>query len=313
MATRPATLKKLLADDEAEGQVPIDPSSVDAEPLLHGVKFSWASRDGVSFGPKGAKLPFGSLRLDVGAAIATAEGAPASAAASVNGFVELAPEVEFSYDGRNRDHFLGLSGDWTAQWELKGRAAGGVKQRIPFAKLHADPVIQVGPVPVVVNLDLTLYIQVEADGRITLDIAQNVTGDFRVGAGYTPGKGWAPVSTSDVKSSPVNATVTAAGRAQTALGAEASVGLYGMVGITADFAPYLRGDAAVTATASSKGTASVVGTLALHGGFDLSGDLQLQLSIFGTPVFTYRIPLGRLHREWPLASSEGGATASPST
>jgi hypothetical protein len=167
-------------------------------------------------------------------------------------------------------------------------------------------------VPVVVNLDLTLYIQVEADGRITLNVEQKVTGDFRVGADHTPAKGWAPVSTSDVKTSPVKATVTAAGQAQTALGAEASVGLYGMVGITADFAPYLRGEASATVTAATTGIASVVGALTLHGGFDLSGDLQLQLSIFGTPAFTYRIPLGRLHREWPLASSGGGATAAPS-
>jgi hypothetical protein len=312
VTTRPATLRALLADDKAEGQVPIDPAAMEAEPLVQGVKVSWAGARGTTFGPKGAKLPLGSLRLDVGAAIATAEGAPASAAASVNGYVELAPEVEFSYNGSTRDHFLGLTGDWTAQWALKGRAAGGVKQRIPFAKLHADPVIQVGLVPVVVNLDLTCYIQVEADGRITLDVEQKVTGDFRVGAGYTSAEGWSPESTSHVKSSPVNTTVTAAGRAQSTFGAEASVGLYGMAGVMADFAPYLRGDASATATASTKGKASVVGTWALHGGFNLSGNLQFQLSIFGTPVFSHSIPVGRLHREWRLAGGEGGATATPS-
>jgi len=309
--TRPASLKALLADDTARGEVPIDPSSVDTEPLLQGVKVSWAAKGGQRFGPKGAKLPLGSLRLDVGAAIATAEDAPATAAASISGFVELAPEVEFAYNGDSSRHFLGLTGDWTAQWSLRGRAAGGVEKRIPFAKLHADPVIQVGPVPVVVNLDLTFYLQVEADGRITLDVEQNVTGEFRVGAGYTPAKGWGPVSTSHVKSSPVEAKVTAAGQAQSVLGAEASVGLYGMAGVLADFAPYLRGEASGSAAASTKGTASAVGTWAVHGGFDLSGHLQFQLSVFGTPVFEHRIPLGRLHREWPLAGGGVGATASP--
>ncbi|MGW7370304.1 hypothetical protein ACWGI8_44570, partial [Streptomyces sp. NPDC054841] len=314
VSTKPATLSALLADDKAEGEVPVDPSTFDVEPLVKGVKLSWAKTGGVTFGPSGAKLPLGSLRLDVGAALATPEDAPVSAAASVSGYVQLAPQVEFSYDGSANGQagkpgpdgaFLGMTGDWSAQWALKGRASAKATQRLPFAKLHADPVIQVGPVPVVVNLDLTCYLQIEADGRITLDVQQSVKGDFRVGGSYAPFKGWTPVSTSEVKGTPVTATVTAAGRAKAAMGAEASVGLYGMVGLAADFAPYVRGEGEVTATASTDGTASVTGSWAVHGGFDLSGNLQLQLSIFGTPIFQKRIPLGSLHREWPLASGKG--------
>jgi hypothetical protein len=313
VATKPATLGALLADDTADGEVPVDPSTMDVEPLVKGVKFSWAKPGGVTFGPNGAKLPLGSLRLDVGTSIATAEDAPVSAAASVSGHVQLAPQVEFSYDGSSgglvpRSAFLGLTGDWDAQWQLKGRAAGSVKQRIPFAKLHADPIIQVGPVPVVVNLDLTCYIQVEADGRVTLDVEQKVKGDFRVGGEYAKSEGWHPVSTFEVTGTPVKASLTAAGQAKAALGAEASVGLYGMVGVSADFAPYVRGEAAVSAQASSDGKASVVGSWAVYGGFDLSGNLQLQLSIFGTPLFSHRIPLGSLHREWTLVSGKGGAS-----
>ncbi|MEU6703090.1 hypothetical protein [Streptomyces wuyuanensis] len=312
--TAPTTLSTLLADDKADGQVPVDPSTVDVEPLVEGVKVSWARTGGATFGPSGSKLPLGSLRLDVGAALATADDAPVSAAASLSGFVQLAPQVEFSYDGSANGQsgrpapgsaFLGMTGDWTAQWALKGRASAKATQRIPFAKLHADPVIQVGPVPVVVNLDLTCYLQVEADGRITLDVRQDVQGDFRVGGAYAPGDGWTPVSTSDVESTPVRTTVTAAGRAKATLGAEASVGLYGMVGLTADFAPYLRAEAEARADAATDGTASLTGTWALHGGFDLSGSLQLQLAIFGTPILQHRIPLGSLHREWPLASGKG--------
>ncbi|MFD5429303.1 hypothetical protein [Streptomyces sp. NPDC127084] len=317
--TKPTTLNAVLDDDKADGEVPVDPSTMDVEPLVKGVKFSWAKPGGITFGPNGAKLPLGSLRLDVGTSIATAKDAPASAAASVSGFVQLSPQVEFSYDGSGngkvgkstpRGAFLGLTGDWDAQWQLKGRASGEVKQRIPFAKLHADPVIQVGPVPVVVNLDLTCYIQVEADGRITLDVEQKVNGDFRVGGSYSRADGWKPVSTSEVKGTPVTATVTAGGQAKAVLGAEASVGLYGLVGVSAEFAPYLRGEAAATATASSNGKASIVGSWALYGGFDLNGNLQLQLSIFGTPIFTKRIPLGSLHREWTLVSGKGSASTS---
>ncbi|WP_406503116.1 hypothetical protein [Streptomyces sp. NBC_00212] len=44
------------------------------------------------------------------------------------------------------------------------------------------------------------------------------------------------------------------------------------------------------------------GSRALYGGFDLSGQLHFQLSLFGTPVIEHRIPLGTLNREWSLAS-----------
>ncbi|MFJ9648388.1 hypothetical protein ACWEPM_16400 [Streptomyces sp. NPDC004244] len=306
--TAPTTLASVLNDDKADGKVPVDPSAVTVEPLMKGVTFSWAKTGGMKFGPEGAKLPLGNLRLDVNAPIETAPGAPVSAGASVAGFVQLAPTVEFAYDGSGgvgpRTAFLGMSGDWASQWSLKGHAAAstGSPKRIPFAKLHAAPVIQVGPVPVVVNLDLTCYVQVEADGRVTLEVKQDVKGDFRVGGSYATGKGWTPVSTSDVKSTPVKAEVTASGKVKGALGAEASIGLYGAVGVSADFAPYLRGEAEAKASASTDGKTSVSGAWALYGGFDLSGNLQLQLSLFGTPLFERKIPLGSLNREWPLVS-----------
>ncbi len=308
--TASTPLSSVLKDDKANGKIPVDPASVTVEPLMKGVTFSWAKSQGVRFGPEGAKLPLGNLRLDVNAPIETAPDAPVSAGAAVTGFVQLAPTVEFSYDGSGgsgpRSAFLGMSGDWSSQWTLKGHAAAstGAPKRLPFAKLHSAPVIQVGPVPVVVNLDLTCYVQVEADGRVTLDVSQDVKGDFRVGGSYATGKGWTPVSTSAVKSSPVKAAVTATGRVKGALGAEASVGLYGAVGVTADFAPYLRGEADAKASASTDGKTSVSGSWALYGGFDLSGNLHLQLSLFGTPVFERRIPLGSLNREWPLVSGK---------
>ncbi|MFD0265066.1 hypothetical protein ACFVGY_00510 [Streptomyces sp. NPDC127106] len=311
--TAPTTLASVLNDDKADGKVPVDPSSVTVEPLMKGVDFSWAKTGGLKFGPEGAKLPLGNLRLDVNAPIETAPGSPVSAGASVSGFVQLAPTIEFAYDGSGgvgpRTAFLGMSGDWSSQWSLKGHAAAstGSPKRIPFAKLHAAPVIQVGPVPVVVNLDLTCYVQVEADGRVTLEVSQDVKGDFRVGGSYATGKGWTPVSTSAVKSTPVKAEVTASGKVKAALGAEAAIGLYGAVGVSADFAPYLRGEAEAKASASTDGKTSVSGAWALYGGFDLSGNLQLQLSLFGTPLFERKIPLGSLNREWPLVS---GRTAS---
>ncbi|ELP65531.1 hypothetical protein ACKI1I_15200 [Streptomyces turgidiscabies] len=325
VVTKTAELNSVLGESKAEGDVPVDPSTIDVDPLVEGVKVSWAKTGDLTFGPEGARLPLGSLRIDVGAAIATAEGAPASASASVHGFVQLAPEVAFSYDGSGSGTgsapggaFLGLTGDWASKWSLKGRAAGttttdGKPLRVPFAKLHADPVIYAGPIPIVVNLDLVCYFQVAADGKVTVDVEQDLKGDFRVGGTFSWTKGWTPVSESAMTGTPLNVNVAATGDVKASLGAEASIGLYGTVGISADLAPYLRVEADASAGGSSDGTGSASGSWALYGGVDLSGALQIQLTIFGTPIFQQRIPLGELHREWPLAKGEAAATTAPAT
>ncbi|MEU1406792.1 hypothetical protein ABZ471_31345 [Streptomyces sp. NPDC005728] len=313
--TEPATLNALLGDDTAKGTVPVDPSSFAVDKLLPDVKVSWSKAGDVHVGPKGATVPLGSLRLDVGAKVPTSEGAPVSAGASVSGFVQVAPQVDFNYGGTGTDAapgsaYLGVSGAWTSGWAVKGRAAAatGTPLRIPFAKLHADPVLQVGPVPVVVNLDLTCYVQISGDGHVTVDVEQSLKGDFKAGGTFGPGKGWTPVSSADMTSTPVRASLTTAGTVKTALGAEASVGLYGTVGLTADLAPYLRGEASGTVTASSDTPgAKTEGVWGVYGGVDLSGTLRIQLSIFGTPVIQRSVPLGSLHREWKLA---GGSLSS---
>ncbi|MCC3775574.1 hypothetical protein K6I33_006766 [Streptomyces sp. UNOB3_S3] len=313
--TAPATLDALLGDSEAKGSVPVDPSAVKVVPLLPGVKVSWAKPDGVHVGPQGAKVPLGNLRLDVGASIPTPPGSPVKAEASAAGYVQLAPEVDFSYNGKGVGSTggpgtasLALSGDWSSAWELKGQAVATTADKpikLPFAKLHADPVIQVGPVPVVVNLDLTCYLQVDAEGKISVDVKQELKGDFKVGGSYTWGKGWTPISSSQMNATPVTATASAAGKVKATLGTEASVGLYGAVGVSANLAPYLRAEAEGTATASSNGSASASGKWAAYGGVDLTGALQAQLKIFGTPLFERRIPVDILHREWKLAGGEG--------
>ncbi|WP_217552907.1 hypothetical protein [Streptomyces sp. GbtcB6] len=306
--TEPATLDALLGDDTAKGTVPVDPAAFDVDKLLPDVKVSWSRSADAHVGPEGATVPLGSLRLDVSTEVPAPEGSPASAAASVSGFVQVAPQVDFAYGGAGTgtapgSAYLGVSGDWDSGWAVKGRAAAtATPLRIPFAKLHADPVLQVGVVPVVVNLDLTCYLQVSGDGKITVDVEQNLKGDFKAGGTFGTAQGWTPVSSSTMTSTPVRTSVTTAGSVRTTLGAEASVGLYGSVGVTADLAPYLRGEATgtVTATSATPG-ADVQGAWNLYGGVDLSGTLRLQLSVFGTPVLERGIPLGALHREWKLA------------
>nr|WP_055495437.1 hypothetical protein [Streptomyces sp. TP-A0356] len=318
--TAPTTLDTLLGDDRAKGAVPVDPSSFAVERLLPDVQVSWTGRGDVHSGPKGTKVPLGSLRVDVRAGVPTAPGAPVSADATVGGYVQVAPEVDFSYGGGGSgaaarqagpaSAYLGVSGDWTSRWYLKGRAAASVKPvRLPFAKLHADPVLQVGAIPVVVNLDLTCYLEVSGDGSATVSIEQDLKGGFKAGGTFGPAKGWTPVNESTMTSTPVRASLSASGNVKAALGAQATVGLYGAVGVTADLAPYLRGEASATATAATGSaaspTAAAVGSWGVYGGVDLSGALQLQLSVFGTPVLQRTIPLGTLHREWKLA--EGAA------
>ncbi|MFI6488779.1 hypothetical protein [Streptomyces sp. NPDC050564] len=314
--TAPTTLDTLLGDDDAKGSVPVDPASFDVERLLPDVKVSWAKTGDIHSGPEGTKVPLGSLRVDVGAKVGTATGAPASAKASVSGFVQVAPEVDFSYGGDSAGSgpgaaYLGVSGDWTSRWAVKGRAAASAEPvRVPFAKLHADPVLQVGPIPVVVNLDLTCFFQIGADGSVTVDIEQDLKGDFKAGGTFGPAKGWMPVNESHMTSSPVRSAVTAVGNVKASLGAEATVGLYGTVGVTADLAPYLRGEAAgsLDATSATGATAKTgvgaSGAWAVYGGVDLTGTLRIQLSIFGTPVLQHSIPLGTLHREWKLADGK---------
>ncbi len=317
--TAPTTLDALLGDDDAKGSVPVDPASFDVDRLLPDVKVSWAKTGNVHAGPEGAKVPLGSLRIDVGARLGTAAGAPAEASASVSGFVQVAPEVDFSYGGGAAGSgpgaaYLGVSGDWTSKWALKGRAAASADPvRVPFAKLHADPVLQVGPIPVVVNLDLTCYFQIAADGSVTVDVEQDLKGDFKAGGTFGTAEGWTPVDESHMTSSPVRTSVTAAGRVKASLGAEATVGLYGTVGVTADLAPYVRAEAAGafgsnsaaasggSADSAAKAGAGSGGSWSVHGGVDLTGTLRVQLGVFGTPILQRSIPLGTLHREWTLA------------
>ncbi|MFJ4786809.1 hypothetical protein [Streptomyces sp. NPDC088794] len=301
--TEPAALDSVLGDETAKGSVPVAPAAFDVDKLLPDVDVSWSRTADVHVGPEGATVPLGSLRLDVRADIPSPADAPVSAKASVSGYAQIAPQVDFTYGGEGTgtapaSAYLGVSGDWTSGWALKGRAAAttGTPLRIPFAKLHADPVLQVGPVPVVVNLDLTCYLQISGDGSVTVDVQQDIKGDFKAGGTFGIAQGWTPVNSSDMTSTPVRTSLSTAGNVKAALGAEASVGLYGAVGVVADLAPYVRGEASATFPAPTA-------TWAVYGGVDLTGTLRLQLSIFGTPVFRQDIPLGALHREWKLAGT----------
>lgn len=104
------------------------------------------------------------------------------------------------------------------------------------------------PVPVVVNLHLTCCIQVSGDGRNTVDVEQSLQDDLEAGGTFGLVRCWTPVSSSDMTSTAVHTSVTTAGSRRAALGAQATVGLYGSAGVVADLAPCVRGEGTGTVT-----------------------------------------------------------------
>ncbi|WP_051813647.1 hypothetical protein [Kitasatospora sp. MBT63] len=308
VATRPATLPELLGGAEADGQVAVDPHAITITPLVKDFKLSFG-QDG-----NGAKADAsGTLGLDLNAPLPLPAGATAAASASLR----LHPAVHFAYHGARagepRTASIGFDLGAQGQWKLSGELAKGTGTplRIPVAELHANPVLTVAGLPVVVNLGLTCFLEVGADGKVTVDAEQEFTGAWSVHADYAGGKGWKPVTdAADTKVSAVRAHFAGQASVRAGLGADVSVGLYDAVGVEATVEPYLRSEVNGSAVLETGGAApKVQGSWALYGGVDLTGALLAHLKIFGTPVAEKRLPLPVFHREWPLASA--GTSAAP--
>ncbi|MFG2194741.1 hypothetical protein [Streptomyces sp. NPDC048639] len=306
VSTEPANLTELFGNARAEGDVPVDPDAWKVEPLVAGLDVSRRAADGEQRSARGIEGGFGlgTLRIDLDAPLPLPPAGDGGKAPDVElgGFVELSPEVAFSYHRRSAldlapaNASIRLAGPYRAGWRMDGDLALGKAIRVPFARLTARPVINVGPVPVVVNLGLTLSYEVTASGKVTVRLDQEVRGQVTVGARYSAEEGWEPDVQADGKATPVTMKVTGKGEARAAIATEASVGLYDSVGISATFAPYLR--ATAEGTASKRGAAGAWG---LYGGVRLDGALHARLAVFGTPLGEYRIPIPLYSREWPIA------------
>ncbi|MFE3498879.1 hypothetical protein [Kitasatospora sp. NPDC059160] len=305
LTTRPATLTELLGGTEADGQVPIDVHGIQVTPLVKDLKAT-AGIDG-----NGVKADAsGTLGIDVKAPVPLPEGASLDA----SGSLQLHPAVHFAYHGAQatspRTASIGFDLGAQAHWKVTGdvaRNTGAAPIRVPFAKLQASPVLTVAGLPVVVNLGLTCYLEVSADGQVHLETEQDATGTWAVRADYTGGKGWTPVTSADTKVSPVHVRLNGKASVRAALGVEASVGLYDTVGVQAAVAPYLsaKADGSLAVDLPGKGP-EVKGSWALVGGVDLNGALTAHLKIFGTPLFEKSLPFPPFHKEWPLLT--GSAT-----
>ncbi|MEV7026843.1 hypothetical protein, partial [Kitasatospora sp. NPDC093558] len=281
-------------------RVAVDPHGIKVTPLVKDLK----ATVGADLGGVRADAS-GTLEVDVNAPIPLPEGASVAA----TGSLQLHPAVHFAYHGAAagspRTASIGFDLGANAHWKVTGdlaRNTGAAPVRLPFAKLQASPVLTVAGLPVVVNLGLTCYLEISADGQIHVEAEQEATGTWSVRADYTGGKGWAPISdASDTKVSPVHLRLNGKAGVRAALGAEASVGLYDTVGVETTVAPYLSAKAEGSLNADVPGgTPQAQGSWSVVGGIDLNGALTAHLKVFGTPIIEGKLPLPPFHREWPL-------------
>ncbi|MFE7589371.1 hypothetical protein ACFU6K_08220 [Kitasatospora sp. NPDC057512] len=307
LTTRPATLAELLGGTEADGNVPVDPHGITVTPLVKDLKATAGlTGNGVQADASGT------LEVNLKAPVPLPDGASLDA----SGSLQLHPAVHFAYHGAAagspRTASIGFDLGAHAQWKVTGDAArstGAAPVRVPFAKLQASPVLTVAGLPVVVNLGLTCYLEVSADGQVHLEAEQDATGTWAVRADYTGGKGWTPVTNAETKVTPVHVRLDGKAGVRAALGAEISLGLYDTVGVEATVAPYLRAQAEGSLVADSSGNPpQVQGSWSLAGGVDLNGSLLAHLKVFGTPIIEGKLPLPPFHREWPLL---GGSATLP--
>ncbi|WP_406111950.1 hypothetical protein [Kitasatospora purpeofusca] len=238
VATRPATLPELLGAAEADGTVPVDPKAIKVTPLVKDVTATVGRENGTTRAEAA-----GTLEVDVKAPIPL----PGGATAEATGELALHPTVRFAYHGAGagtpRTASIGFDLGARAHWKVTGdfSRATAAPVRVPFAKLQASPVLAVAGLPVVVNLALTCYLEVGADGQVHVEAEQEATGTWAVRADWTGGgRGWTSAAEApDTKVSPVRVRLDGRASVRATLGTEVSIGLYDAVGVEATVAPYL--------------------------------------------------------------------------
>ncbi len=308
LTTRPATLPELLGAAEADGTVAVDPRTIKVVPLVKDVTATVGRDNGTTKAEAS-----GTLEVDAKAPIPL----PGGVTAEASGELSLHPAVRFAYHGAGpgtpRTASIGFDLGARAHWKVTGdfNRATATPVRVPFAKLQASPVLTVAGLPVVVNLGLTCYLEVGADGQVHVEAEQEATGTWAVRADYTGGRGWtSSADAPDTKVSPVHVRLNGKAAVRATLGTEVSVGLYDAVGVEATVAPYLqaRADGSLAVDVPG-GTPQLQGNWGLHGGIDLTGALLAHLKVFGTPLIEGRLPLPAFHREWPLLTGSLPAPA----
>jgi hypothetical protein len=303
VTTRPAAVAELLGTTATSLHAAVDPHTISVQPLVKDLTTSFTGHPGGGAGSASARLT-----LDAHTTVPLPGRARAALAASI----ELDPAVDFSYDGtrlrlggpeRARVGFtLGAHATWRIDAAL---GADTAPLRVPIARLSASPVLRVAGFPVVVNLDLTCYLTVSADGTVTVDTEQALDGRWAVHADYLRGRGWTSAADpGSTETGPVRGELAGHAAVRTALTSEAGVGLYGAAGVRATVEPYLttRVDGRVTLNGAGRPPV-VAGSWSARAGLDVTGTVFARISVLGTPVFAADLPLPGLHRAWAVPTT----------
>jgi len=232
----------------------------------------------------------------------TSKGGP-----KLSGWVGLTPKLIFSYGQKNVDGAkpfqaeIGVGGKYTYGWQVHAALAGladtgETALRLPFAEVHLSQTFWIGPVPVVLSVDLTYFYRLTAQGSLSIDTEQTTAGEFAVGAAYDSRTGWAPLNRNAATTQgDAVPTLTGRGDLRATIGADLAVFLYDAAGVTGRLAPYVR--AAVDATLEQV-------RWGVYAGFDITATLTLQLKIFGITILRADLPIPPVHAEWKVAASD---------
>jgi hypothetical protein len=225
---------------------------------------------------------------------------------TLSGWVGLTPKIIFSYGQKDVDGAkpyqaeIGVGGKYAYGWKvhaaLDGPADTGEQAiQVPVATIHLSQTFFVGPVPIVLGVDLTYFYRITSDGDVSIDTEQSTTGEFAVGGSYDSRTGWGPLNrnTASAEGDPTP-TLTGQGDLRATIGADLTVLLYDSAGVVGRLAPYLR------AAADADGAQKLWG---VYAGFDLSASLTLRLQIFGITLLKADLPLPPVHEEWRIAAT----------
>ncbi|GAA2800109.1 hypothetical protein GCM10010441_26240 [Kitasatospora paracochleata] len=297
VSTRPAAVNELLGANTASLHTEVAPSSIAVTPQLPGLKVTYKPRiDGAS-GSASAGLELNAdTDLDL----------PDGTSAAFSGSMELDAGVDFDYTGTAFDlkqARVGFTTDARADWHVQGTFKGSTGDiKIPIASLNAAPVVWAGPIPVVVNVDLTLYAHISANGTVTVDTEDSYDGSWGVHADYTKQGGWTKSTDSgSTTHDPATGTVSGKGDIHTGLLTEGTIALYNSLGVKVGVEPYLRTVISGRAVLDYDGTVeSLRGSVDMYGGLNIGGSLLARLKIMGATLFERDLPFTIYNREQRL-------------
>jgi hypothetical protein len=238
------------------------------------------------------------LALDVPLSEVPGIKATASGGPKLAGWVGLTPKLVFSFASKKAE--IGVGGSYSYGWQVHAALdklvdTGKKPISLPLAEVHLSQTFWVGPVPVVIGVDLTYFYRLTATGDLSIDAEQSTTGQFAFGAAYDAKTGWGPLNRNEAATTGRTTPVVAgSGDLRATIGADLSVLLYDSAGVSGQMAPYLRAAVDGADTPLRWG---------VYAGFDITASLKFRLKIFGITVLKADQALPTIHTEWKVAAS----------